>query len=221
MKSREVALGIVAPAAAAYWVLGGWSVFAPFGLAERIGWDVVFDLEFLVEALASAIPAAAVLFVWFRHRRPGDGTAALWAAGVIAFLVLGSATGIMLGRAGADVVLQEVYYVVSHFHYVARIAATFMLFAGFYFWFPRITGWRVSALLGRLHFAATFLGVSIAFFPKNYMPLASAPRRMAEFDAVNNVSTVGAVIALLGTVFFVAALVEALLRRRAVVPDLR
>ena len=83
--------------------------------------------------------------------------------GTVGFFLLcavGGVTVCVLAMGGVGVVLQGTYYVVAHFHYVLWLGAVFTIFAGFYFWFPKITGYLYNEFLGKLHFWITFIGVN-------------------------------------------------------------
>jgi len=124
---------------------------------------------------------------------------------------------VVLANAGVDRSLQDTYYVVAHFHYVLSLGAVFTIFAGWYYWFPKMTGYLYSETIGKLHFWLTFIGVNIVFFPQHFLGLAGMPRRIADYpDAFaewNYVSSIGSYVSALGVLIFFYGVVEAFMRK--------
>lgn len=222
MKKLLAELTSVVCAAGLLWELfAGPVVRFSLPLAKAIGWGAFLALQVAVDAAVVTTPAVILIAsgVAARGRRAlWSEVPVLWSLAALVLIAAGCVSGTMLARQGQEVVLQETYYVVAHFRYVMRIGALFALFAGAYFWLPRLTGYVYSAMLGNAHFWLTFIGVAIAIVPTNYLALASMPRATAEyadtFARWNAVSSVGAVIAGAGTLLFLAVLTQMFLSRR-------
>jgi cytochrome c oxidase subunit 1 len=127
-------------------------------------------------------------------------------------------TGVVLANAGVDTALHDTYYVVAHFHYVLSLGAVFAIFAGWYYWFPKITGYMYNETLGKLQFWMMFIGVNLTFFPMHFLGLAGMPRRYVDYpDAFagwNYVSSIGSFISAAGVVVFLLCMAEAFMRKR-------
>ncbi|MBL8839791.1 MAG: cbb3-type cytochrome c oxidase subunit I, partial [Alphaproteobacteria bacterium] len=138
----------------------------------------------------------------------------LWAIGFIFLFTVGGVTGVVLSNAGVDSALHNTYYVVAHFHYVLSLGAVFGIFAGFYYWFGKMSGREIPEWMGKVHFWSTFIGVNLTFFPQHFLGLAGMPRRIPDypeaFHGWNMVSSFGAYISFASTLFFVFAVIYAL-----------
>ena len=109
------------------------------------------------------------------------------------------------------------YYVVAHFHYVLSMGAVFALFAGAYFWFPKITGFAYNETYGKIHFWTLFIGVNLTFFPMHFLGLSGMPRRIPDYpDAYapyNYIASFGSLISLVASVFFIYLLLDIFVKK--------
>jgi cytochrome c oxidase subunit 1 len=145
-----------------------------------------------------AVPTGIKIFSWIATMWGGSltfETPMLWALGFIFMFTVGGVTGVVLANAGVDIDMQDTYYVVAHFHYVLSLGAVFSLFAGFYYWFPKMSGRMYNEMLGQLHFWIFFIGVNILFFPMHFLGMDGMQRRVPDYaDAFagwNRVASIG------------------------------
>jgi cytochrome c oxidase subunit I len=137
---------------------------------------------FSLLTLVIAVPSAVKTFNWLGTIWRGRlrlTTPMLFSLGFVSLFVSGGLTGLFLGQAAVDIPLHDTYFVVAHFHLIMGVAAIFALFAGTYFWFPKMFGRMMNERLGKLHFVLTFVGVYAIFMPMYLMGIAGAPRRYA------------------------------------------
>jgi len=131
---------------------------------------------------------------------------------------MGGVTGVVLANGGMDIALHDTYYVVAHFHYVLSIGAVFAIFAGFYYWFGKMTGRMYSEALGKLQFWLMFIGVNLTFLPQHFVGLQGMPRRIPDYpDAYagfNMISSLGSYVSAAGAVVFLIVVVEAFMAGR-------
>jgi cytochrome c oxidase subunit I len=173
------------------------------------GLSVNVKMYFTAATMVIAVPTGIKIFSWIATMWGGSlsfKTPMLWALGFIFMFTVGGVTGVVLANGGVDDVLHDTYYVVAHFHYVLSLGAVFSLFAGFYYWFPKMSGRLYNELLGQLHFWIFFVGVNVLFFPMHFLGMQGMPRRYPDYpDAYahyNEMATTGYVIMAASMVIF-------------------
>jgi cytochrome c oxidase subunit 1 len=110
-------------------------------------------------------------------------TPMLFALGFLPMFGIGGLTGLPLGLAPSDIYLHDTYYVIAHFHYVVAPGTIFALFAGIYYWFPKLTGRQMSEFWGRVHFWGSFVFMNVVFMPMFAQGMEGMLRRMADGGA--------------------------------------
>jgi cytochrome c oxidase subunit 1 len=156
---------------------------------------------FAIASYAVAIPTGVKVLNWvatlWRGKLRTD-TPLLWCLGFIGIFTIGGLTGVMVASYPFDYQANDSYFVVAHFHFVLVGGSLYGMFAGLYYWFPKITGRMYDERLGRLHFWLFTIGFFLAFFPQHMLGLMGMPRRVYTyrqeglFEDYNLVSTIGA-----------------------------
>ncbi|HEX5030370.1 MAG TPA: cbb3-type cytochrome c oxidase subunit I [Candidatus Eisenbacteria bacterium] len=179
-----------------------WSTIAT-GLLSFIVWahhqfvsgiDPRLAAPFSLTTILISVPVAVTLFCFMATLYRGSielKTPMLFALGMMGVFLIGGVTGILNGSAAADIYIHDTYFVVAHFHYALIPPVFFSLFAGIYYWYPKMFGRMMNETLGRLHFWGTFVFVNMTFLPMFVMGLRGYPRRVydpSQFAALGNMS---------------------------------
>ncbi len=141
-------------------------------------------MAFSILTLSIGVPSAVKTFNWLGTlwgAKIRFTTPMLFALGFVSLFVAGGITGLVLGQTSLDLPMHDTYFVLGHFHLVMGVAAIFGMFAGIYFWFPKMFGKMMSERLGRIHFWITFVGVYAIFIPMHIMGIVGMPRRYSRF----------------------------------------
>jgi len=144
------------------------------------GMDPKWRAIFMITTMLVAIPTGAKIFNWLMTLYQGSlvmRTHTLWALGFIITFTLGGISGMFFPVSGLDVHFHDTYFVVAHFHYVFIGGTVFALFAGLYYWFPKVTGRRLNERLGLYHFLVGFAAYNGAFWPMHALGMMGMPRR--------------------------------------------
>ncbi len=142
-------------------------------------------IPFMITSMIIAVPTGIKIFSWLGTLWGGKirfTAAMLFALGFLSMFVIGGISGVMLASVPVDIHLHDTYFVVSHFHFVLYGGSVFLIFAGIYHWFPKMTGRKLDEGLGKLHFWVTYFGFFFTFFPQHIAGLQGMPRRIAVYD---------------------------------------
>ena len=186
-----------------------------------VGLSLNTQRYFVFATMVIAVPTGVKVFSWIATMWGGSislRAPMIWAIGFIFLFTVGGVTGVVLANAGVDRALHETYYVVAHFHYTMSLGAVFAIFAGFYYWFPKMTGYMYNETLAKLHFWLMFIGVNLdvlpAAFPRSGRHAAPLHRLSRRLWLWNFVSSIGAYIAGVATIVFLYTVYEAFAKKR-------
>ncbi len=166
-----------------------------------------------------AVPSGVKMFNWLGTMWGGSisfKTPMLFALGFLFLFLIGGVDGVYNAVVPIDYALNDTYWVVAHIHYVLFGGAAFGVFAGIYYWFPKMTGKFLDEGLGKVHFWLMFIGMNLAFMPMHILGLKGMPRRIASYapdqgwDIWNAISTIGAFMVAVAVLFFAINFVKSL-----------
>ncbi|MCC0563948.1 cytochrome c oxidase subunit I [Brevibacillus borstelensis] len=189
------------------------------------GMGPIANTLFGLATMLIAVPTGIKIFNWLLTMWGGQirfPTANLFAVGFIPTFTIGGMTGVMLAVPPADYQYHDSYFVVAHFHYVIVGGLVFGLFAGLYYWWPKMFGKMLNETLGKWNFWTFFIGFHLTFFPQHFLGLMGMPRRVFTYlagqglELGNFISTIGVFGMTIGTILFlVNAYVSAKSSKRA------
>jgi cytochrome c oxidase subunit 1 len=175
--SHRVMIGCMGAIAVLSYMVYGHHMFVS-------GMNPFSSLAFSFPTLIITIPATIIVLLWIGSlygSRLRINSASLFALGFISLFVAGGVSGFFLAQPSIDIMLHATYFVVGHFHMVMAVAAIFGIFAGTYFWFPKMAGRMMNETLGKVHFWFSFVGAYCIFMPFHYLGIAANVRRYQAF----------------------------------------
>ena len=184
-----------------------------------VGLGPIPNAFFTTTTMAIAIPTGVKIFNWMATLWGGHlifKTPMLFALGFIAMFTIGGLSGVMHAAPPSDLQQTDTYFIVAHLHYVLFGGSLFGLFAGIYYWFPKVTGKMLSEGLGKLHFWLFFIGGNLTFFPMHFAGLDGMPRRVYTYsgdlglDWMNTMISVGSFIIGLSIVVFITNIIQSM-----------
>jgi cytochrome c oxidase subunit 1 len=158
-----------------------------------------------------AVPTGVKFFNWIGTMWGGSvtfETPMLFSLGFLVTFLFGGLTGIILASPPLDFAVSDSYFIVAHFHYTVFGTVVFLMFAGFYFWWPKWTGKMLDERIGTIHFWLLFIGFQVTFLIQHWLGAAGMPRRYGDyvpednFIVWNQISTFGSILIGLSTVTF-------------------
>ena len=156
---------------------------------------------FTAASMVIAIPTGIQFFCWIAtiwDGRPRFTVPFLWVIGFVVVFIIGGFSGVMIASVPFDQQVHDTYFIVAHFHYVLIGGAVFPLFGAFHYWFPKVTGRRLSDALGYWQFWLFFIGMNLTFFPMHQLGFEGMPRRVYTYlpetgwGDLNLLSSIGA-----------------------------
>ena len=182
----------------------------------------VLNPFFSIMSFLIAVPTGIKFFNWIGTMWRGQiwfSTAMLFCLGFMFNFLIGGVTGVMIASPPFDYQAQDTYFIVAHMHYVLGGGSLFAIFAGLYYWFPKVTGVMLSERVGKAVFALEFIGFNVTFWPMHVLGLRGMPRRVADYlpqlglTTPNEIATLGSYIMGVGVILFIADVIRAFRRK--------
>ena len=187
----------------------GWAVWSHHMFTVGLG--PVANSVFTITTMLIAVPTGVKIFNWIGTLWKGSiefTTAMMFALAFIALFIVGGLSGVSHAVSPSDFQQQDTYYIVAHLHYVLFGGSIVGIFAGTYYWFPKITGKMLDETLGKLNFWFVFIGMNLTFFPMHFVGMNGMPRRIYTYSAefgwehMNQISSVGYIVLAIGILVF-------------------
>lgn len=147
------------------------------------GMDPRLGTGFMIATIMIALPSAVKTFNWLGTIWGGNlqfTTAMLFSLGFVSMFIIGGLSGIFMAATPVDIYIHDSYFIVAHIHYVLFTSSLFGIFAGIYFWFPKMFGRFMNEFWGKVHFVTTFIFANCAFFPMHILGVAGLRRRIPD-----------------------------------------
>jgi cytochrome c oxidase subunit 1 len=169
------------------------------------GMNPLLGTTFMLSTIVIAVPSSIKVFNWLGTLWRGNikfTTSMLNALAFVSMFIIGGLSGVFMASAPVDIYIHDTYFIVAHIHYVLFGGSLFGIFAGIYYWYPKMFGKMLNERWGRLHFTLTFIAFNVTFFPMHVLGLGGHMRRIYDpnvydflkgLSDVNEVITIGAI----------------------------